>query len=38
MEDSLLFYGNIAVKLAVGLLAFIAVLRTTNRRQLAQMT
>ena len=38
MTESILFYGNIAAKLAVGLLGFIAVLRTTNRRQLAQMT
>lgn len=36
--DSLVVYGNIAVKLAVGLTAFILLLRTTNRGQLTQMT
>lgn len=38
MVDSLVVYGNIAVKLAVGLTAFILLLRTTNRGQLTQMT
>ena len=38
MIASLLSYGNIAIKLAVGLIGFLWVLRTTNRCQLAQMT
>ena len=38
MTASLLSYGNIAIKLAVGLIGFLWVLRTTNRCQLAQMT
>ncbi|CAK7058016.1 MAG: hypothetical protein DESF_02477 [Desulfovibrio sp.] len=36
--QSVQLYGNIAVKLAVGLATFIFVFRTTNRGQLAQMT
>lgn len=36
--QSVQLYGNIAVKLAVGLATFIFVFRTTNRCQLAQMT
>lgn len=38
MMDLLLLYGNIAIKLVVGLTAFILLLRTTNRGQLTQMT
>lgn len=38
MMDAVFLYGNIAIKLAVGLIGFIWVLRTTNRCQLAQMT
>ena len=38
MTASLLSYGNIAIKLAVGLIGFLWALRTTNRCQLAQMT
>ena len=33
MIASLLSYGNIAIKLAVGLIGFLWVLRTTNRCQ-----
>lgn len=36
--QSVQLYGNIAIKLAVGLATFIFVFRTTNRCQLAQMT
>lgn len=36
--QSVQLYGNIAVKLAVGLATFIFVFRTTNRCQLTQMT